>query len=861
MSDRDRFQAEGVDVSSVQKEALDALVIPEGERITVHMVHLNHLDLTWYWRLPDTIEMCLETIRWHTEMLERHPDARYTHTQVFTLKVVEQVDPALFARFAKLVAEGRVELDSGQLVEPDHNMPEGESLARQFLYGQSFLQSRFGLRAQTLINSDSFGHNRNLPQIMKLAGIRHFLFKRPRQKFVDLPEVPFIWRGIDGTGIVSYRFLNKGGGLPALSQYYELPEGMTGAQEKVNRNLAVGIRNFIGTHCGADSGGVTAYVPPCAGEQYTLRYGLPTEFFESLLAEGREFGTVERPLNFVYEGCYTTHIEEKEHCRRAERELREVELLWTLASLMGHGYPSESIAALWWRTCFLQFHDILPGTGSPEAHQDSSALYHEVFLGANILRRKAQILLDECCPRSEALRSFLVANPGAVGRSRIAAADVEMPIVRGNTGAGLIPTTGVMIDESGEKVAYQIVGTRVRQRYVRGTMLFAASNVPAMGLKAFHMAEGETESAVRAEGSVVENEHLRVEVGGPGLVKSIVTKADGREWLRASDAPVRIELWPESEYIGDYGSPMEAWMLGITEAREQVEPVGGPEVTENGPVRASIKTRHAWGGSAFATEVSLYAGQDYVELRFEIDWHESEVLARMCVEPRLTGDIERTYGIAFGAESATGEELEVPAVGWADMSGADGGVALLDADRPGHTFRDNSLRVSLVRCAPGSYDPCTDSGTIRAAIRILPHAGSRQDAGVAQKSDEFRHPLLAWQVEPSARSGEQPLPLRLEGDGVILTACKVSESGEGYVIRLHESAGRNASAVLALGEGLANHEVFESNLLEDAVSKLDSDSGQVKLEFHPFEIKTVLVAAGGRVADVEMGFAGTFFGR
>ena len=130
------YAAEGANESARQYAQLDALSIPEGEKIVVHMVHTNHLDLTWYWRLPDALQMCLETIRWHTEMLEAHPDARYTHTQVFALHVVEKLDPALFARFVALVKSGQVELDSGQIVEPDHNLPSGESLVRQLLYGQ-----------------------------------------------------------------------------------------------------------------------------------------------------------------------------------------------------------------------------------------------------------------------------------------------------------------------------------------------------------------------------------------------------------------------------------------------------------------------------------------------------------------------------------------------------------------------------------------------------------------------------------------------------------------------------------------------------------------------------------------------------
>ncbi|MCL6630764.1 MAG: hypothetical protein K6U00_14310, partial [Armatimonadetes bacterium] len=374
------YEAEGVKFSSVHKAAVDSLKLPEGEHIVIHMVHLNHLDLTWYWRLPDTLEMCLETIRWHVELLEQHPDARYSHTQVFTLRVVELLDPPLFERFRALVKQGRIEVDSGQVVEPDHNLPAGESLARQFLYGQRFIETRFGTRSTTLVNSDSFGHARSLPQLMRLADIKHMIFKRPRQKYVNLPEHPFLWKGIDGTIIPALRFINKGIGLPSLSQYYVLPDGTSELQEKVNRNLAIGVHHLCGSHCNSDAGGVTPYVQPFADEACELRYDTPSAFFEAVLGEGISLPIIERPLNFTYQGCYTTHIEQKEQCRRSERELREVELLWTICALLGYGYPRTQIAACWRRLCFLQFHDILPGTGTHESHLDCNALYHELFL-------------------------------------------------------------------------------------------------------------------------------------------------------------------------------------------------------------------------------------------------------------------------------------------------------------------------------------------------------------------------------------------------------------------------------------------------------------------------------------------------
>lgn len=851
MADPHGYETEEVQLSPVHKAALDSLVLPEGEHITIHMVHLNHLDLVWYWRFPDTLEMCLETIRWHVDLLEEHPDARYSHTQVFSLRVVELLDPTLFERFRALVKEGRIEIDSGQVVEPDHNLPSGESLARQFLYGQRFIETRFGTRSSTLVNSDSFGHARSLPQLMRLAGIKHMIFKRPRQKYVDLPEHPFLWKGIDGTTIPALRFINKGIGLPSLSQYYVLPDGVTELQEKVNRNLAVGVHHFFGSHCNSDAGGVTPYVQPFVGEGYELKYDTPSTFFDALLQEGISLPVTERPLNYTYQGCYTTHIEQKEQCRRSERELRQVEFLWTLCALLGYGYPRSQIAACWRRLCFLQFHDILPGTGSHEAHLDCNAIYHELFLDAAVLRRKAQLLLDRCCAKSDSIRSFLVANPRSHKSGGIAVADVDMPVSREVSGGDLIPDSGVLEDSQGSRMPYQIIAQRRYQRYVRGTMIFPIDNVPSIGVKSVRMVESETpDQYVIATNSILENQFLRVQVGGPGIVQSIKTKNDGREWLRSGDSSVRLELWPETEYELDYRSSMKAWQLGVTDYFEVAEYVAGPVIIEHGPVRVTSRMEHRWNNSRFITDVSLYADRDFIEFRFELDWHEKEVLTRFCIEPDLTGELFRRYGIPFGTEIATGDEKEVPVVGWADLSGDDGGVAVLNIDRPGHSFRDSAIRVSLVRCATGDHDPCTDAGVIRTVLRVVPHFGTFEEALIPSKSDEFTHPLIAWQVEPRRDFIVHESPVTLDGQGVVLSSVKVTEDGDGFLLRAYETLGRQCRADFVINSDVVKCQVAEGNVLEDEISPIEVVDGRAYVSFRPYEIKTILLKLDKPIDDI-----------
>lgn len=827
----------------IHEKQLDALQIPEDKHVVMHMVHTNHLDLIWYWQMRDTIEMCLQTIRWNVELVEKHPDARYSHSQVYILKLIEEIDPPLFERFKKMVQLGRIEINGGDITECDHNIPDGESLTRQFLYGQNYIEKHFGKRAEVLISADCFGHCRSFPQILKKAGIHAFLFKRPLEQKVHLPETPFYWKGIDGTRILSVRFINKGRGLPSLGLGYtgDKPQNSTCLQEKINKNLEAGVHNLFGSHCLSDAGGVTPYVPPRAGTGYELKYSTANDFAKAILEEKEAvYPELDGPLNYVMQGCYTTHIEEKKNCRQAERWLRETELMWSILSMQGYKYPSEEMESIWWRFCLLQFHDALPGSSSAESHRDDESHYHEIFFRLRMLRRKAQLMMDKYCRKTDSLRSFLVMNTVPYIWDGIAEADVDMRMNREDSGeedvSELIPCKGILKDDKGNLVPYQIVNTRVYQRYMRGTMLFCADRLEPFGLKEYNLCDlSAAHTKLKVWNRGIENETIRITIGDNGVIHSIYTKKDNREWLKAVPEPIRVELWDDSDG--------NCWTLGNMQGYVKAILSEKAEVTEDGPVRASIRTTHKWGNSVFNTYISLYESCEWVEIRCEMDWNEKEKLVRLCIEPELSGKKSAFFGIPFGYEKSTGKELEIPAAGWVNLNGEDGGITLVNRDRPGHTFVEDVIRVSLVRCSTRPYDPCSDSGRIATVFRLLPHSGTLQEEDIPKKAFLHLQPPVTWQCEEFTSTDHLfEAPLKLDGRGVVFSAFKPAERGKGYVARLYESLGEQSKVRLYLGTQLVKHHVFEANLLEDRTEnkELLKNQGMIELEFEPFEIKTIL---------------------
>jgi predicted glycosyl hydrolase (DUF1957 family) len=66
----------------------------------------------------------------------------------------------------------------GSWLEHDCILPSGESLCRQYLYGQRYFEKHFGQRCKEAWLPDTFGYASQLPQILRLAGIENFFTQK-----------------------------------------------------------------------------------------------------------------------------------------------------------------------------------------------------------------------------------------------------------------------------------------------------------------------------------------------------------------------------------------------------------------------------------------------------------------------------------------------------------------------------------------------------------------------------------------------------------------------------------------------------------------------------------------------------------
>ncbi len=171
----------------------------------VFAVGHTHLDTGWLWPFAETRRKFVRSVANQLALLDRYPEHRFSAPAAQHYAWLKQDAPELFERVRELVAEGRWSVVGGSWVEPDCNMPSGESLVRQYLYGQRWFERELGVRCREHWGPDNFGHTGALPQILRAVGIDRWLSQKLSwNQFTEVPHHSFVWEGIDGTTVLAH---------------------------------------------------------------------------------------------------------------------------------------------------------------------------------------------------------------------------------------------------------------------------------------------------------------------------------------------------------------------------------------------------------------------------------------------------------------------------------------------------------------------------------------------------------------------------------------------------------------------------------------------------------------------------------
>ena len=514
----------------------------------VDLIGNAHIDPVWLWRWQDGFAEIKATYRAALDRIDEFPDFIFTSACACYYEWVEQNAPEMFEEIKRRVREGRFAIVGGFWIQPDCNIPSGESFCRHALYSQRYFQQRFGRAARVGYNVDSFGHNGMLPQIYQKSGMNAYVFMRPDEREKDLPASLFRWRSPDGSVVKAFRIpISYGdwtGNLDTSAfagQHPTVIKIRATQRLQQDENLPMMCFYGVGNHGGGPTIASLRAIEEFRREQPdAVRFASPEMYFADAPEEG--IPTVTGDLQHHASGCYAANSLVKMLNRRAENRLLSAEKLMTCAfALLGHPYDRPLLERAWRKLLFNQFHDILAGCCIKEAYEDAVEAFGESLNIAaelsNAALQKISWSVDTTGGSNPVLSKekdwmiweqenkgvpVIVFNPHSF--------EVEAPIRINKEISGVTTHDGVPVP------VQRIRGSQTNTKDIYNTLFVA--KLPALGYatywifkdREFAFAEGQ--GFAHAENAALENEFLRVEFSREtGDIVSIFNKAGGEELL------------------------------------------------------------------------------------------------------------------------------------------------------------------------------------------------------------------------------------------------------------------------------------------------------------------------------------------
>jgi len=353
----------------------------------VHLICNAHLDPVWLWEWEEGAAEAVSTFRTAAELCEKDETFIFNHNEVILYKWIQEYEPALFKRIQKLVKKGRWHIMGGWYLQPDCNMPSGESFVRQILLGKTYFKKHFGVEPKTAINFDPFGHTRGLVQILTRSGHNAYLFGRPGDVALPLPAEDFRWVGYDGSEVLATRF--AGWYQSLLGQAREIiEERMTDNNDREILAILWGVGNHGGGPSKVDLHDVNKLIK--SSKNLPIRHSSPDIYFRELAKKRDQLPRVERDLNPWATGCYSSQIRLKQKHRELENAIYSLEKMATTAAAQGlMRYPSEEIHEALCDLMTGEFHDILPGSSIEPVEETSLRLFDHGLEIASRARTRA----------------------------------------------------------------------------------------------------------------------------------------------------------------------------------------------------------------------------------------------------------------------------------------------------------------------------------------------------------------------------------------------------------------------------------------------------------------------------------------
>jgi alpha-mannosidase len=857
--DQSRFDA-SLTQSSKELEPLKPML----KQATLHLTGNSHIDAAWLWPWTETVDVVKRTFSTALQLMNEYPDYTYTQSAAQYNEWIADKYPQMNEEIKQRVKEGRWEVVGGMWVEPDLNMPDGESQVRSLLLGKRWFQKQYDVNVRIGWNPDSFGYNWQLPQIYKRSGIDYFVTQK--MAWSDTNQLPFKlfwWESPDGSKVLTYfphDYANNNLNPVRLS------EDLVQARQR-----APGMEEMMDLYGVGDHGGGPTRAILDEGQHWAqparvmpkMQFGLAQPFFTSTekklsaksqvwdyesIAKGYTFPKPETGKIVIptwkdemyleyHRGIMTTQANHKRNMRDSEEWALNAEKYASVAWLSGDAYPGDELTEAWKKITFNQFHDLAAGSGIGVIYKDAQKDYDQVRWATDEISANAlHTLAAGVDTRAGTDVPVLIFNPLAWMRTDVVTVDVQFPSA---------PSNGISVHDAHDRILPSaILSSDLKTNSYR--LLVQARDVPPMGYEVLRIADGAKPfpSDLKTNGTTMENAVLRVVIDpATGCIASLFDKRSNFETIASGGCGNQLQTFVDTPQRYD------AWNIdpGTLDHMTPIDKADSVEMVENTPMRAVIRVKRSWQSSKFVQDIVLYAGADTVDVVNDIDWHETHVLLKAAFPLAASGPMA-TYEIPYGTidrpttRKNTWEQarFEVPALRWADLGDGHHGFSLLNESKYGYDAKDNVLRLSLLRSATWP-DPDADRGHHHFRYALYPHAGTWKQALTERQGYQYNYGLRAMQVEShiGTLSREHSF-VSVAPENVVLTAIKKAEDSNSLIFRVFEWAGKQTEATFTVPPGATS--ATETNLMEKPVGvALLLSRNRVTVPIHPYEILTIRV--------------------
>lgn len=802
------YSHEEIEASAKKIREIIAPVLEKGPqdhtRGRVSMIGHSHLDTAWLWPVAETVRKAARTFSQALEYMEAYPEYKFLQSSALHLDWMREYYPDIFRRIKEKVAEGRYEPNGGVWVECDCNITGGESMIRQFLYGQRFTREHFGYTSDSFWLPDTFGYNAAIPQIMLGCNVKNFF--TTKISWNDLNKFPydtFVWRGIDGSEVLTH--FNTIAAFPDPSQLYTVIDNIPDKDLTDMHFLAFGF--------GDGGGGPTAEMLESIRRIESLP-GLPevkmstaSEFMQEVEEFREKLPIYDGELYLeLHRGTLTQMHDIKKNNRMAEFALRDMEFM-NVVSGEKRNVKTDELYKVMLKN---QFHDILPGTSLKCVNELTRKEMTELIASARgISCEYADSFVDTS---SSAVTLF---NTLSFDRDDIALLDGEYSFTSA-------PSQTYVDHDENKKTAVSV-------------------SIPAFSALSLEVGDSkESEQCFCYSEGKLETPFYSAIFDSNGYISSLNDKRVNRRVERTEEHPLGRLMIAE-----DVSMFHDNWEMD-SDIFMKFKPVAASApaaVVSSGAVEFRLRTEYPIGKNSTATvDTVFYASSPRIDFEMTVDWDEPhtmlkasfdvDVRSATCKNEIQFGHIERPTTKNNTFEKA---KFEVCNHKWSALSESRYGVALLNNCKYGISVDDSHMMLTLHK-GGNRPDTTNDRGRHSFTYSLLPYVGAFSAENVIHPAYELNSPAFAV-----SGSLENPLyaPVTVSEPNIICESIKVAEDIEGaYVLRLYECERNRTNCTLTFPK---NVQVYETNMLEEIKEELQVSENSCELEFRPFEIKTLLV--------------------